>query len=1225
MNKKKIWKRILSGFMCAAIALSGVVNINYQTVNADVVTDVTSVSAGEYHTASLRSDRTVVCWGNNGNGELGDGTNNSSNTPVKVKDINGNILTGITAVSARGGYTVALKTDNTVWSWGLNGNGQLGDGTTTYRNEAVQVKNSSTGQALTDVTAVSAGGAHTVALKKDGTVWSWGWNCFGQLGDGTTTDSNKAVQVKDSSGQPLADITAVSAGGCHTIAVKKDGTVWSWGWNDWDQLGDGTTTDSNKAVQVKDSSGQALTDVIAVSAGGLHTVAMKKDGTVWSWGYNNFGQLGDGTTANKNKAVQVKDSSGQPLADITAVSAGESHTVVLKNDKTVWSWGYNNHGQLGDGTTASRNEAVQVKDSSGQPLADITTVSAGESHTVVLKNDKTVWSWGYNNYGQLGDGTTTDSSFPVKTQLLTNEEAVDTDKGALAIGYTGIDNSNSVTQNITLPTSGANGTSISWASDNAAITSAGLVIRPDYFDKNATVTLTATITKGTSKDTRTFSLTVIKNAITDQESVDTDKGALAIGYAGIDNANSVTQNIILLTSGSNGTSISWTSDNAAITSAGVVARPDYFTGNVTVTLTATITKGSITDTKIFSLTVIKNAITDQESVDTDKGALAIGYAGLDNSNSVTQNIALPTSGVNGTSIRWASNNAAITSTGAVTRPDYLTGDSTVTLTATITKGTSTETKAFNLIVIKSPATDEECVGLDKTALSIKYAQGDSANSVTQNIILPLSGANGTSISWTSDNAAIKSAGLVIRPDYFDKNAVVTLTATITKGNSTDTKAFNLTVIKNTITDQESVDTDKGALAIGYASGDNSNSITQNITLPTSGANGTNISWTSDNAAITSAGLVIRPDYFDKNATAALTATITKGTSTDTKTFSLTVIKNAITDQESVDTDKQVLAIDYAGLDNANSVTQNITLPTSGANGTSISWASDNAAITSAGLVIRPDYFTGDAAVTLMATITKGASTDTKTFKLTVIKSPATDQECVGLDKTSLSISYASGDNANSVMQNIILPLSGANGTSISWASDNAAITSAGLVIRPDYFDKNAVVTLTATVTKGTSADTKTFSLTVIKNTITDQESADTDKGALAIGYSNGDDSNSVTQNITLPTSGANGTSISWASDNAAISSTGVVTRPDSAKGDAKVTLTAEVTKGDAKAAIKYVVTVKAMPEAAATKSNTTALPITGSPLNFMTLEIIGLLLAIAGGVSIKRKKQKVTK
>jgi alpha-tubulin suppressor-like RCC1 family protein len=211
-------------------------------------------------------------------------------------------------------------------------------------------------------------------------------------------------------------ITAISAGYIHTAALKSDGTVWTWGSNQYGQLGDGTKVDELTPVQVS-----GLTGITAIAAGEFHTVALKNDGTVWAWGLNDHGQLGSGGLAISLIPVQVKLNSTTYLTGITAIAAGEFHTVALGVyavpsieeapvvSSNVWAWGLNNHGQLGDGTTTDQPTPVQVTGLTG----NITAIAAGEFHTIALRNDGTVWDWGYNSVGQLGNGTTTNSVTPV--------------------------------------------------------------------------------------------------------------------------------------------------------------------------------------------------------------------------------------------------------------------------------------------------------------------------------------------------------------------------------------------------------------------------------------------------------------------------------------------------------------------------------------------------------------------------------------------------------------------------------------------------------------------------------------------------------------------------------------------------------------------------------------------------------------------------------------------
>jgi alpha-tubulin suppressor-like RCC1 family protein len=342
---------------------------------------ILAAAVGTVHTVVLKEDGTVWTSGDNSSGQLGDGTTTSRLLPVQALG-----LTQATAVASGWAHSVALKADGTVWAWGRNLWGELGDGTTTGRATPGQV------QGLTHVTAIAAGQGHTVALKDDGTVWSWGLNQAGALGDGTLTNRATPVQV-----QGLTQIIEIAVGDEHNAALKADGTVWTWGRNDWGQIGNGTVRVLHPApVQVP-----GLTQVTAIAAGSYYILAARADGTVWSWGGNNEGQLGDGTTETRTMPVQV-----QNLTQVFALSASGNHAVALKQDGTVWDWGYNIAGP-----PSVRTLPVQVPG-----LSQVTGLAAGSNatHSIVLKGDGTAWAWGWNNNGQFGDGTVTRHSTPVE-------------------------------------------------------------------------------------------------------------------------------------------------------------------------------------------------------------------------------------------------------------------------------------------------------------------------------------------------------------------------------------------------------------------------------------------------------------------------------------------------------------------------------------------------------------------------------------------------------------------------------------------------------------------------------------------------------------------------------------------------------------------------------------------------------------------------------------------
>ncbi len=345
----------------------------------------TVLAGGSTFSARIKQDGTLWTWGSNGNGQLGDGTRLHRAYPLQVRG-----LSGVTAIALGGSHTLALRQDGTLWAWGYNGYGQLGDGTTTSNGRVYP----GTVPGLSDVTAMAGGSGHTVALRQDGTVWAWGRNDYGQLGDGTDTQRLSPVNVPGLSG-----VTSLAAGLVHTVALRQDGTVWAWGHNGFGQLGDGTTTRRTSPAQVPGLSG-----VTAIAAWNGHALALRQDGTLWAWGRNDYGQIGDGTKTNRLSPTQVPGLSG-----VTTMAAGHSHTVALRQDGTVWAWGDNGFGQLGDGTLIEHLSPMQVPGLSG-----VTTLASGSHYVLALRQDGTLWAWGDNGFGQLGDGTGTQRLSPVQ-------------------------------------------------------------------------------------------------------------------------------------------------------------------------------------------------------------------------------------------------------------------------------------------------------------------------------------------------------------------------------------------------------------------------------------------------------------------------------------------------------------------------------------------------------------------------------------------------------------------------------------------------------------------------------------------------------------------------------------------------------------------------------------------------------------------------------------------
>jgi len=356
--------------------------------------NITAIATGVWHTCALTAGGGVKCWGFNGDGELGDGTTTDRHTPVDVSGL----TSGVSAIAAGYYHTCALTAGGGVKCWGLNNYGQLGDGTTTNRYTPVNVSGLASG-----VSAIAAGLYHTCALTSGGGVKCWGYNGNGQLGDGTTNTRLTPVNVNGLA----SGVSAIAAGYYHTCARTAGGGVKCWGFNRFGQLGDSTTTTRLTPVDV---SGLA-SGVSAIAAGGYHTCALTAGGRGKCWGWNEDGQLGDGTTTERHTPVNVSGLA----SEVSAITAGRGHTCARTAAGGVKCWGWNESGQLGDGTTTERHTPVSV---SGL-ASGVSAISAGCEHTCALTAGGGVKCWGNNEYGQLGDGTTTDRHTPVDVVVAT--------------------------------------------------------------------------------------------------------------------------------------------------------------------------------------------------------------------------------------------------------------------------------------------------------------------------------------------------------------------------------------------------------------------------------------------------------------------------------------------------------------------------------------------------------------------------------------------------------------------------------------------------------------------------------------------------------------------------------------------------------------------------------------------------------------------------------------
>lgn len=360
--------------------------VDKTTPAAVLTSQIVAIAAGSYHTCALTTAGAVLCWGYNTFGQLGDGTKTSKAAPVLVSGLG----SGVIAIAAGTYHTCALTTAGVVKCWGSNAYGQLDDGTTVDRTTPVVAIG------VVDIAAIATGGRHTCALARTGTVKCWGYNAEGELGDGSTTTRTTPVVVSG-----LSDVASIATtGGSHTCAVTTSGAVKCWGFNFFGQLGNGSTTNAATPVAVT-----GLTGTIAITAGsGSQTCALSTLGGLTCWGYNAYGQLGDDTTIDKITPVNVFGFS----SGVSAIAVGANHTCAMTTTGAVRCWGRNLFGQLGDGDTADATAPVAVRMDFG-----LAAIAAGGAHTCALTTAGAVRCWGRNLYGQLGDGTTTDATTPI--------------------------------------------------------------------------------------------------------------------------------------------------------------------------------------------------------------------------------------------------------------------------------------------------------------------------------------------------------------------------------------------------------------------------------------------------------------------------------------------------------------------------------------------------------------------------------------------------------------------------------------------------------------------------------------------------------------------------------------------------------------------------------------------------------------------------------------------
>lgn len=383
---------------------------------------VAQVVVGQYHACARLVDGTARCWGRNRFGRLGDGTTTDRLTPVTVTNPTGTgPLTDIAQLTTSWDHSCALLGDATAVCWGWNGNGRLGDGTTTSRTRPVVVRDATGVAPLAGIVQIAGGINQTCARLTDASAVCWGSNKFGQLGDQSTVDRPLPVTVLNAAGDgPLTNIAQIGTGRGHSCARSTDGTMRCWGLNYSGQLGDNTRTNRLSPVVVKNAFATApLTGVVQITTTWDHTCARRSDATARCWGNNGAGRLGDGTTTLRRLPVVVKNTAGTgALTAIMQLATGRDHTCAVGIDLRLRCWGNNQAGQLADGTTTNRLLPVVALDSTGTTaLTNVAQVAPAITATCAARTDGSAWCWGNNAYGQLGNGTTTSSPLPIGVQF----------------------------------------------------------------------------------------------------------------------------------------------------------------------------------------------------------------------------------------------------------------------------------------------------------------------------------------------------------------------------------------------------------------------------------------------------------------------------------------------------------------------------------------------------------------------------------------------------------------------------------------------------------------------------------------------------------------------------------------------------------------------------------------------------------------------------------------
>ncbi|MCL2051342.1 MAG: Ig-like domain-containing protein [Lachnospiraceae bacterium] len=985
------------------------------------------VSAGNSHSIAIDNGMNVWSWGLNSSGQLGNGMTESLDVPARIEG-----LDQILSVSANGNHSLALRIDGSVWAWGNNSSGQLGDGTTINRASPQQVPG------LSDIVAISAGVEHSLALDSDGSIWAWGNNGSGRLGDGTTLNRLSPVKLSG-----ISDVTGISAGRAHSIAITNLGSIFTWGNNANGQIGNWSTVQRLVPTNI---TGSQFNRIIKVSTKNDTNFALMFDGTVWSWGLNNYWQAGNGGTQNCLFPNMIYDASAVPAIDI---ASGYLHGMLLLSDDSMKAWGLGAMGQLGDGTYIPKLTPTAVN-----PFTDIASICGGSGHTLIYRKDGSIWGWGANHSGQVGNGTLTTQKTPV--HVFTEERYI-----RLSASEFELEIDDEYTLEAFVFSNNIEDHQIAWSSNNqniATIDSAGTV-------KGVSLGMATLTAKTPSGETHTGAVVKVipnqneKNLIIPFADLELEAGAevsifaevypletesqQVVWFSSNDNIATITNdglitaisagdvvftaltpdyeysdsiwasieeipfmpfnsltldsrvnNAIVYTgrtiqwaaivsppTGINIASLNWISQNTAI--AGVSAQADRTKCAVTGRLpgsTRIEVRSAVMGRSASSNITVAQAVT---GVSLNRSSLSLGGGAT---SQLVQTVA-PGNAYNKT-VTWSSSNSNV---ATVSASGLVTARAAGSATITVRTNDGGRTATCAVTVLSVPVTG---ISLNKTRTTLNINNTDSLTAT----ISPANATNKT-ITWSSNNttvATVSGSGVI--------TARAPGSATITaRSNNGYTASCTVTVMPISVTGV-SLNRSAETLEIGK-------SINLTATVSPSNATNKSVTWSSSNssvATVSASGMV--------TARAAGTATITARTNDGNRTATCTItVRQPIISVASVSINAPSSTITVG-----RSETLTVTVSPSNATNKSVTWSSSNTSVASVSNGVVTARSAGTATITVKSNDAGRAASINITVRPATVavtgvslnKPPSTSLELGKSEMFTATISPANATNKN---------------------------------------------------------------------------------------------------------------------------------------------------------------------------------------------------------------------